>query len=173
MKRRRAGDVAEGVEGEAAQGGAGFDTGARHYRDTKQVKNDLKAIQDAPTLTALMALGIDRDDAQERSWKVKAGQCAACLAGGGEDDASVLECSYCQRDICLACLQRCELCQQLFCPTCTTTNHELRQDRVLCLSCNTEDLKQMHDHQQQQQQQPQHAAHPDDQPQPMDEVPAQ
>jgi hypothetical protein len=149
-----------------------------------------------------MALGIDRDDAQERSWKVKAGQCAACLAGGGEDDASVLECSYCQRDICLACLQRCELCQQLFCPTCTTTkyhrlpsvyvfvrayvfcvcgvltrcvrSHELRQDRVLCLSCNTEDLKQMHDHhQQQQQQQPQHAAHPDDQPQPMDEVPAQ
>jgi hypothetical protein len=41
--------VAEGVEGEAAQGGAGFDTGARHYRDTKQVKNDLKAIQGAHT----------------------------------------------------------------------------------------------------------------------------
>ena len=49
MKRRRAGDVAEGVEGEAAQGGAGFDTGARHYRDTKQVKNDLKAIHGAVT----------------------------------------------------------------------------------------------------------------------------
>lgn len=88
---------------------------------------------DAPTLTALMALGIDRDDAQERSWKVKAGQCAACLAGGGEDDASVLECSYCQRDICLACLQRCELCQQLFCPTCTTTKYHLLPSACACV----------------------------------------
>jgi hypothetical protein len=50
-------------------------------------------------------------------------------------------------------------------------SHELRQDRVLCLSCNTEDLKQQRrDHPQHQ---PRHAAHPDDQPQPMDEVPAQ
>ena len=93
-------------------------------------------------MTALMALGLDRDDAQERSWKVKAGQCAACLAGGGEDDESVLECSYCQRDICLACLQRCELCQQLFCPTCTTTKYHLLPRacvcvcvRVLCVRC--------------------------------------
>jgi hypothetical protein len=77
---------------------------------------------DDPMLAALLALGLDREDAQERCWKVKPGQCVVCLAGGG-DDETVLECSYCQRDVCLSCLQRCELCQQLFCSTCAVTKY--------------------------------------------------
>jgi hypothetical protein len=40
MKRRRAEDEAAGGSKDAA-----LDTAARHYRDTKQVRNDLKAIQ--------------------------------------------------------------------------------------------------------------------------------
>jgi hypothetical protein len=47
MKRRRADEEAEAVAGSKD---AALDTAARHYRDTKQVRNDLKAIQGASLL---------------------------------------------------------------------------------------------------------------------------
>lgn len=73
-----------------------------------------------PRVQALLALGFDREDAEEFNWR--AGQCSACQIGGG-DEASVLECSYCQRDVCKDCLGRCEQCLALFCPTCTTIKY--------------------------------------------------
>jgi len=72
-------------------------------------------------IAALLALGLDRDEALERSWQVKIGQCSVCLVGGGDDDASVLECEYCQRLVCLSCTKCCETCFELYCTTCTTT----------------------------------------------------
>jgi hypothetical protein len=45
MKRRRAEEGGDAAAAGSEGSGADFDTGARHFRDTKQVKNDLRAIQ--------------------------------------------------------------------------------------------------------------------------------
>lgn len=78
----------------------------------------------SPQEAALLALGFDREDAEELLVKAKEGQCVVCLTGGAEgEEVSTLECAYCQRRVCLDCLDRCELCLQLYCPTCTTTKY--------------------------------------------------
>lgn len=162
MKRRRSAGATTSDEWTADVGDLALDTGARHFRDTKQVKNDVKAIQEKtltmlmsgdqeadeaarqaedPFIVALLDLGFDKDETEELKWKTKNVQCSLCLAGGGEEAVAALECTYCQRDVCLDCIERCEKCLQSFCRTCTTINHEQRHDRKFCLTCNTEDIK--------------------------------
>ena len=57
----------------------------------------------------------------------KTAQCAAC--------------AYCERPACEGCARRCEACDGLFCAVCSTVDYQARYERVVCLSCAEEAVR--------------------------------
>eukprot|EP01098_Paradermamoeba_levis_P000934 TRINITY_DN11057_c0_g1_i1.p1 TRINITY_DN11057_c0_g1~~TRINITY_DN11057_c0_g1_i1.p1 ORF type:complete len:139 (-),score=22.84 TRINITY_DN11057_c0_g1_i1:130-546(-) len=50
-------------------------------------------------------------------------------------------CAYCEYPFCSNCTRQCEKCLDIFCPSCSICNFDMRVDRVFCLQCNAEEVK--------------------------------
>jgi len=117
---------------------------------TKLAKNDLEFIYERTLQMLKEGPKIKIENPHSKDWfstqwdsdnknehfLMYSGGCFVCT-----QERPTIPCSYCSRKTCEMCVRQCEKCLDIFCGFCSTCNHEIKQDRTFCLTCNTEDIK--------------------------------
>eukprot|EP00899_Mesostigma_viride_P009485 jgi/Mesvir1/18538/Mv11543-RA.1 len=121
----------------------GHDTGSG--LSSKCLKDNPQSIYEETLkkmMEASMRLNARKQEAGWGSASCPSGEAICCVRCS--DGEAVSECSYCGHKLCEMCCRQCDMCQDVFCTTCSTPNYDLREDRTFCLECNVEVRRQVH-----------------------------